>query len=562
MANPSVLKELIARYPNSPFADVYNSYLAGIANFPEALKQEIAQLALSPFYTDSLINAFVETNFSETLMQSLIDCFKELKNMGINISELFLENKLTYLFQELRAFHQDLADIPDFEAFCKLYFNSCLLDSLRNERSKVRAVKTNLINQTLAGDAKFLKAIIQAPTENSAYVSLMKTIGPKITELRTLIQGKKSFLVLRKYKEILDLCNLEGLDPSLNNEALKDELAKRFPKEVFVNQVGNYRKAMANHRYTEEENFGATNFFATLNYSSDVAAIQRVLYDIMHKYYEETKCFYRQTKVPGLNVYYLNDLMYITYEYDELPGMTLKSGALELGWEDRDYWVKILTADLLFVPGENMAFLEGEELECYQIMPTAFNQKLTSYFSQSSSQRVFEPQISFKEVINPETSKAIGRFEEARAPRMIYGPESYLEEVIAKSLSNEETGELDPQTLAILTRYGLDPKVLKNDNVIGNETFYFKNPRAARYDQEPYAYVDDLKVRNEKSLISKYRFLGLIKNSTSRPRTMATLRTKVEKDPKPAPKSPELPPAYAMRKTWAGGPRRLPYNDN
>ena len=405
------------------------------------------------------------------------------------------------ILRKCEALAEDLKDITvSDKVYCYLFYQ--IMDPYCEFEFDLYK---KLFQDTLFSDA-FLTDVLASGNNQSGYISLMQTIGPAVAELKQYVASRQSYAALKKYREILKLCDLEGIRPGLSDEELQVEIDKRFHYTSWLSNIVRYKKAVANPVYPEDKDFYKNTHIYPTTYATEIYALRKYLYEIMQDYYKQTNCLLRPV-IDGINIYYLGHIIIVAYDYDDIPDMILKKDRLILDWQTRDFWGKVFDPQMRFVgTKETHYLLNGEEPESYLVDARGFKKRPYNTLGQ----------------------------------KVIYAPGAYIEEALYKGLTENGKMPLDIMSSLTLQDQGFDLDSVTDKLLTGDNIFFFKDP----------TLVDDLEVKN----LDKYTHLGLIKTKTdpvARRRSIAAIRAATKKKPKQAP--PEHPQnnyqSYVYRKS-------------
>lgn len=464
-----------------------------------------------------IMKIFENPRLSENLKKALFLLFQDYqdKNYGyLSIGEAYnLLNDLLLLDKDLKNFN---CESKTYMAFVYHYAKRYCVNSYGDtEEDKIilwDKMYRNLIMNTIIFDDK-RKYFLELENPQTDLVENLKKVAILFEELLILIVQNKNYLVVKKYHEIIELCNHHGLDSSLlekgNEEKLKTALERKYSELSFYRNPSEYRKQVKRRKVSAEEDFAPDNFvyFETPNTVSYM--IQKLIHSsLMREFYFRTGYFVKPL-TRDINLYYLADLVIVAYRFDDVPDMTLKKSGLELNWKDRDFWSTIFNPEINFVDGGNIGYFIEEPGEIYSVKPQAFQ----------------------------------GKDYEQLGNKVIFAPEKYLDEVVSKYASYYENLDESKKSKSLdisLEKYikdGLDTENITDKLMTSDEVFYFKDP----------TLVDDLEVEN----IEDHYYLNLIKSKTgsARNRSIASIRAISEKNPKSVPQKTENKPNN-IKKTY------------
>lgn len=339
----------------------------------------------------------------------------------------------------------------------------------------------------------------------SGIISFIKTISLLVEELNNLINKNDYISVLKKYNELIEICNTNGIEKDIldNTEELTKILEIKYSIYSPLRNYKTFLKSINKRELTIENEYGKENFVHIKNSNPESIITQQLIHEKMLNYYKDTGYLLRPYK-RDVNIYYLKNIAIVAYKYDDTPNMNLKKNKISLNWNDRDFWAKIFDKNVDYVEGNDINYFitDGDEHDLYKVVPTTFQDK----------------------------------FYESLGSNVIYTPEEYLDEALFKYLKHFNMENI----------YNIKntDKLMTTDH-----KFYFKDP----------TLIDELLVEN----IEEYKYLNLIKTSNSRNRTLGSIISHSKKNPKKEDIKQETKKAYSKKLSY-NKPEHiwLPYKDN
>ena len=333
-----------------------------------------------------------------------------------------------------------------------------------------------------------LKLIINP---QSGIIYFLKGLTSKIDDLYSLIAEKKYYLGLKTHQEIITYCLYHGIDKNLvdnkNEEKLTEILNKHFDEFSLINQPYHFKKHIKDRIINDYEKFSNQDFKFLIARSLEGFYVQKILYEKMLEHYNKTKCLtYIYNR--DINIYKINDITIVAYRYDDIPKMILKSGDLELNWNDRDFWAVIFDQDVKFMSEDNNNYIirNDEQFISYKVISKTF--------------------------INQDFYKL--------GDKVIFAPEDYIDETVYLFLTKNNIQRMDLFMENEYKNLGFDFKDNKN-LMTGDYTFFFKDP----------TLINELNVEN----FENYKYLSLLKNkkdSKSRNKSIGAIKAAAKKNPK------------------------------
>ncbi len=412
----------------------------------------------------------------------------KFKNFLLNLLDNYSDHNYRYisigdaynLVKDLYSLEKDLIN-SDFSeetyiSFIYTYAKNFCLKEKNNiivwEKFYKKLIKNTLFN---SNNRRFF---LELKDSETGIVDFIKRIAILIEELDILMKNNQNYLALKKYKEIIELCNIQGFDPNLlhnvNYKKLEEALEKRYSIYSPMRNLTTYLNQIKKRDLIEED------FVYVKNPNTESVMVQKLLHNVMQKYSESTGYFLK-TFTRDIDLYYLNNLIVVSYRYDDVPKMILKKGQLELNWHDRDFWAKIFDSNVDYIEESSINyFIESDGTsEVYQVISTEFQKEIY---------------------------KKLGS-------NVIYVPEKYLDEGIYKYLN-----KYDPNN-KLLHSLKIDDN--QNNLMTTDYKYYFKDP----------SIIDDLEVEN----LEEYKYLNLIKtknDNKSRNKSIASIIAHSKKNPK------------------------------
>ncbi|MDD4187992.1 MAG: hypothetical protein PHX04_04440 [Bacilli bacterium] len=455
-----------------------------------------------------LINIFNKSSLS-----------KNFKYLALNLLNNYQDNEHGYIcvgdayaiISTLKEIEKDLTGINLDQKIIESFIFTSIKDYCVNEKDNIIIWKNmyeTLIKDSLLNSIN-RNQILNIENPNSQIVSYLKKMAILVTELLDLMSLDRPYLVLKKYREIIELCAYQGLDSSLlekaNEEELKNILKKKYSEYSRMKYVEIYRKTVNERKVSSEEEFKQDNFvyFKTPDFES--YTVQYMMYLLMKEYYKKTG-FFARPLTRDIFLYYLKDTTVVAYLYDNVPKMSLKTGKLSYTWDDPHFWATVFNQEIDYVEDNNFNYFidNAENTQLFKVIPLTF-------------ENIFY--------------KSLGK-------KVIFTPEKDMDEAIFKSLSQTDDKDILKQ---------LEVKNFERNNLMtSNNSFYFRDPTK----------VDLLEVEN----LEKHYYLKMIKiktKETSRKRVIAWIISYCKKNPKQE--------EVSLKKKYIKNyPKeiRLPYKDN
>ena len=464
---------------------------------------------------DFLNKKIVESELSEPFQKNLT----RILSSELNPNQHYLSvGEFAEIIDKITALQSDLEFIDLSEQQINDFIYIALDRYVKKDTDKL----VSLVNETILND-EFRRQIISINNPTSGIIAFFKALALLVEELFALINEKKDFLVLKKYREIMNVCDSLGIDESLlekeNEHLLRSLLKQRYYPHSLMYYPSSYKKFLREKKLNSEKEFRPDNFVYFLTYDAISYEFQKALHNKMKEYYRERRCFVRPYKENSY-IYFLDNVIIIAYLYDDTPKMQLKKDhALSYSWHDREFWTKMFDPNIRYNPQLGKNYTIGSD-ESYQVIQTAFEEK------------------GFNSLIN----------------RFVVAPESYIDEALYKALTDYSL-PIDFFLLEKTKKMGLDVDSLTDKLLTNGNYFYYKDP----------SNVDELEPFN----ISEYKFLELIKSretAEARKRSITALRVAALKNPKkpkyipqPANVYPYPPKALRLKPEDY---RRLPYSDD
>ncbi len=458
------------------------------------------------------------SNLSKILKEQVYILFEEYLNTYVYISV----GDINEIIQELQLLEKDLnkvtIDNETLKAIVYTFLKRYLIKKKYNKETDTHDPVWERFYQTIIENTVLnnfnRKYFLTLENPNTSIIDFINKSSVLVDELFELMKNEQSFLVLKKYQEILEFCNYLGIDPKIftDEEKLKQAINKKFSIYSSIN-LKTYKEQVKRRTLSKKTSFKPDDFIYNINDCLETNMLHKQLHEIIKKYYQKTKFIMRPYN-KNINLYYLNNIVVVAYRYDDVPNTSLKSGNLTLTYKDRDFWTKVFNPNIDYVEGGSINYFidTEEEQEHYRVQSQTFD---TTFF-------------------------------QSLGTKVIFTPEEYLEEAIYKSLTENDNLPLDQKYIKKLESYGLNFNNKTNNLMTSNYSFFFKDPTK----------VDDLEVEN----IEEYQYLNMIKSKTdpkSRKRCIITLSTLSKKDPKkPEPATKKT--KYYQKKINV----QLPYKDN
>lgn len=340
-----------------------------------------------------------------------------------------------------------------------------------------------LINNTIMFEDK-RKYFMELDNPQNDVVRYLKKVAILFDELLTLVFQNKEYLAVKKYHELIELCNRDGLDESLLEKGNEKELLVALEKKYSLfSPLRNpivYRNQVNKRKVIKEKDFAPYNFvcYETINTLSYML-LKLIHSSLMREFYFRTGYFIRPYN-RDINLYFLDDLVVVAYRYDDVPTMVLLDNQTILTWNDPGFWGTIFNFKKDFEnKGQNKHYIEE------------LNKKY-----------IIEP-ITFKDSL----FRTLGK-------NVIFAPEKYLDEAVFKYAIVNKC--LDKYQEA-----GLNTNNITNKLLTCNYQFYFKDP----------TLVDELEVEN----LGDYKYLEMIRAADAtgeeRKRTIAGIKGLMKKNP-------------------------------
>lgn len=453
-----------------------------------------------------LINIFNDTTLSNSFKNAIFNVLNKYQDEiygYISVGEAYLlAASLTELEKDLKDINLDQKTIDAFVYSSIKYY--CVKE--KDDVIVWKDMYERLFKDTLLNTINRVQ-ILNIENPNSELVKYLKEAAVLTAELLDLMSLEKPYLVLKKYREIMNLCLYQGLDPSLlkkeNEEELKNRLEKKYSYNSKMRNSFEYRNTVSQRKITFEDNFKADNFicFETLDVESNM--LQYVMYLLMKKYYEKTGYFLRPL-TRDIFLYYLKDITMVAYLYDDVPKMSLKSGKLSYTWDDSHFWAEVYNPKMDYIISDDFNYFidDVDDPHIFKVVPLNFEKPFYKGLK-----------------------------------KVIFTPEKDIDEALFKSLNYANNIEL-------LKQFELDPT--SNNLMTSNNSFYFRDPTK----------VDILEVEN----LEEHHYLNLIKNKTnetSRKRSISSITAYSKKHPKKSEK-----PFQKQYTKKIASDIRLPYKDN
>ena len=429
------------------------------------------------------LNVLLDSNLSERIKFKAIDLIAKNVDLGRgnNSYSEFIE-----MIAKLKILEQDINNINiDDEALEMIIYNIVSRHCLKNEKLE------SALFYKLFEDNSFRNQLKLFENPQSGIVFFLKGLTYKIDDLYKLIADKKYYLGLKKHQEIITYCFYHGIDKNLvndkNDENLKEILNKHFNEFSLLNQPYYFKRHIKDRIVNEDEKYSEQDFKFLITRTLEGFYVQKILYEKMLEHYNKTNCLtYIYNR--DINIYKINDITVVTYRYDDIPKMILKSGNLELNWNDRDFWAIIFDKDIEFKPEDtaNYIILNGQQFSSYKVISKTF--------------------------INKDFYKL--------ADKVIFVPEDYIDEAMFLYLNNNYPQGIDLFTRKDFENLGFD--FSENSNLLtGDYTFFFKDP----------TLIDELDVEN----IEDFKYLNLLKKKEdpkSRNKSIGSIKSAAKKNPK------------------------------
>ena len=257
----------------------------------------------SMFFDTVILKIILESSLSETVKNLTIDILKENadKMYGhFNVGEVYESLKI------LSALESDLEqlNITDDKILKALIYNVIRHHCHKNDELNSLLIKTFLENED------FRKKIIEIKNPQSGIVEFLNKVGDLVNELFFLVEERKSYLVLKKYQEIINYCRNCGIDPKLLNGDKKEELteilSKKFHTLSIYRNPSCFRSELKKLEFLKEENYSPENFNYVKTFSSAEYFFQKLLHEKMVEYYRENQCiivsYNKDINISGLSI--------------------------------------------------------------------------------------------------------------------------------------------------------------------------------------------------------------------------------------------------------------------
>lgn len=454
-----------------------------------------------------LINIFNNTNLSNNFKNGIFNVLNKYQDEiygYISVGEAYL------IAASLAELEKDLKDINLDQKTIDAFVYSSIKYYCVKEKDDVivwKEMYERLYTDTLLNTINRVQILnIENPT--SELVKYLKEAAVLTAELLDLMSLEKPYLVLKKYREIMNLCLYQGLDPSLLKKEKEEELTNRLEKKYSYNSkmrnAFEYRKTINQRHITFEDNFKADNFICFETFDAPSNMLQYVMYLLMKEYYKKTGYFLRPL-TRDIFLYYLKDITVVAYLYDDVPKMSLKSGNLSYTWDDPHFWAAVYNPKMDYIISDNFNYFidDIDDPHIFKVVPLNFEKPFY---------------------------KGLGK-------KVIFTPEKDIGEALFKFLSHTND-------IKVLEQLELDNN--SNNLMTSNNSLYFRDPTK----------IDMLEVEN----LDNHHYLKLLKaktNEASRKRAVCSITTYSKKHPKKSEK-----PFQKQYTKKIASDIRLPYKDN
>ncbi|MDD2208745.1 MAG: hypothetical protein PHG03_06005 [Bacilli bacterium] len=453
-----------------------------------------------------LINIFNNTNLSNNFKNGIFNVLNKYQDKMygyISVGDAYLiATSLAELEKDLINIKLDQKTIDAFVYASIKYY----CDKEKDNIIVWKEMYERLFKDTLLNTINRVQ-ILNIENPKTELVKYLKEAAVLTAELLDLMSLEKPYLVLKKYREIMNLCLYQGLDPSLlkNEEELKNRLEKKYSYYSKMRNPFEYRKIISQRKITLEDNFKADNFICFETPDCESYVIQYVMHLLMKEYYKKTGYFLRPL-TRDIFLYYLKDITIVAYLYDDVPKMSLKSGRLYYNWDDPHFWAEVYNPKMDYIISDNFNYFidDIDNPHIFKVVPLNFEK--TFY-------------------------KGLGK-------KVIFTPEKDIDEALFKFLNHTND-------IKLLEQLELNSPE-SNNLMTSNNLFYFKDPTK----------IDMLEVEN----LEEHHYFNLIKskiNEASRKKTIAYITAYSKKHPKKVEKT------FQKKFTKNFTPEiRLPYKDN
>lgn len=427
-----------------------------------------------------------------------------------NIDNIYGNNSVGDFFQSIRSLKVLENDLSKTNLNKNIY-KMLIFNVIKKHCYKNEELESSLI-RTFFDDKYFREQLQLIENPQTRIICFLKGLIPLIEDYYKYINNN-IYSALKIYHEILTFCLYEGIDKNLLNDEvkLKETLEAHF-SDTNLLRLPFYFKKQINDKNIKEDNFKYIKTGTTESYY-----VQKILHEKMINLKEKTGCMtYVYNR--DINIYKINDLVIVTYRYDDVPNMILKKNDLELNWNDRDFWAKIFDKDINFVTDKSINyFIENEEFEIYKVVPKTFDK---DYFKNLGSNVVFAPQ-------------------------------KHMDDALYLYFTENNTINIDTKKIKQLEKFGVPLKDNNNPNLMASDnSFFFIDPTK----------IDELDVED----INDYKYLSLLKckeDQKSRNKSIASIKTAAKKNPK-TPEEKKLKNNKPYVKKYSNKQIWLPYKDN
>jgi len=261
------------------------------------------------------------------------------KKYGDYINKIYLNNQLidndknNYIVGEkIAEAYLDAERFDASEELIKFLFYQAVRFGYSNVKEYDKRYSFKFIDEILSNDD--LKQKILTSDCNSEFYSVIKDIIPYAEQLFKLMREGKSYLVLKKYQELLQILNEETLCFH-NGKDFEIECQKRYPM-TYANPTYNQRRIKNKHLNLENV-FDIKSFPKKSNASFTCSILLRYFHEIMLNYYENSGYMYRPV-TDTIGFYQLGNIGVLTYTYDNEIGLSVANPRKKYKMDNIKFW--------------------------------------------------------------------------------------------------------------------------------------------------------------------------------------------------------------------------------